>query len=481
MTAVQSAAPVVGSRTQSIPETPPSPAAGAALGAPASAPLESPRRIPVHATDATAAAAIAVVAALASAAALHAARITSAARGPLERSRRSMTETGTTSRAERANFSCTVRAMEAGNDAVTSTMSRLVAALAEEAIFAFAGASGGAKDAIEGIIKRRADAHLAFFQAAAQPAPTMTGGFDAWLVELTRAAAPVAPPVWLPMSEVIREKVTLEAGARGLRSLFSSKPSDKDVQRVKRLGTLSVRVLRAVYAADGPVDAEEGRTIAALVASLGLPEADTAPLYAEAPQSMEEMSVYGDVEANVARAVVRGAWLAAVWDALDPREEQVVRTVASKLNVAQEDVDAMRNEAIARVDARRAAGLAAVDAVRFVLADRVPGAGIQLAALVGTLMLPRRYREETLAQVAAGTPVTLSKRHGGLTGDERAAALGVAWGAALHDDPSLGRRALLRARLDRFAADLGDEGGRVRPMVEAAIDEALAIVASGIR
>ena len=42
------------------------------------------------------------------------------------------------------------------------------------------------------------------------------------------------------MSEVLAEKVTLEVGARGLRSLFSSKPSDKDVQRVKRLGSLAL-------------------------------------------------------------------------------------------------------------------------------------------------------------------------------------------------------------------------------------------------
>src|SRR5262249_49695808 len=153
---------------------------------------------------------------------------------------------------------------------------------------------------------------------------------------------PIAPPTWLPMSEVIREKVTLEAGARGLRSLFSSKPSDKDVQRVKRLGALAVRILRAVYASDGPVDAEEGRSLTALIASLGLPEADAAPLYSEVPQSMDALDVYGDVDPSIARGLVRGAWHAAVWDELDPREEKVVRTVATKLAIAQEDVDAMR-------------------------------------------------------------------------------------------------------------------------------------------
>ncbi len=109
----------------------------------------------------------------------------------------------------------------------------------------------------------------------------MTGEFDNWVVELTRAAAPIFPPSWMPMAEVIREKVTLEAGARGIRSLFSSKPSDKDVQRVKRLGTLAVRVLRAVFIADGALDPEEQRTVAGLVASLGLADADAQALFAE--------------------------------------------------------------------------------------------------------------------------------------------------------------------------------------------------------
>ena len=36
--------------------------------------------------------------------------------------------------------------------------------------------------------------------------------------------------------------------------------------------------------------------------------------------------------------------------------------------------------------------------------------------------------------------------------------LGIAWAAALYEDPSVGRRALLRARLDRIAQDLGEDG-----------------------
>ena len=362
-------------------------------------------------------------------------------------------------------------------DLPTEALSRLTSTLAEDAIFAVASSLTVSRDILDSAIKRRGDAHTASFQK--QPVAQMTE-LDAWTIEMTRVMAPIAPPVWLPMADVLREKVTLEVGARGLRSIFSSKPSDKDVQRVKRLGTLAVRVLRAVLAADGPIDAEEARTISGVVGSLGLPEADALVLRTEAPVAIESMDVYGELEVGVSRGLVRGAWLAAALDSLDPREEQLIRTLASKHGIGTQDVEMLKDEAIALIARLRAAGLAAIDAIRFVLADRVPGAGIQLAANVGTLLLPRRYREEALAQVAQGAPVVLAKRHAALPSDDRAAVIGIAWAAALQGDPSLARRALLRARVDRFAADMGEQGGRVRPIVEAAIDEALAAVATGM-
>jgi len=286
--------------------------------------------------------------------------------------------------------------------------------------------------------------------------------------------------VWMPMGDVIAEKVTLEIGARGLRSLFSSKPSDKDVQRVKRLGTLAVRVLRAVFAADGNIDAEEARTIASLIASLGLPDIDAAPLRTEEVVPVDRLDVYGEVEPNVARALVRGAWLAAAWDTIDPREEHVVRTLGKKLALSPEDVEAARAEALARVDARRLAGLATVDYVRYILCDRFPGPGVPIAAHAGTLMLPRRYREEALAQVGHGAPVTLAGRYMNLPGSDRAIVLGIVWAAALHDDPSLGRLALLRARYENVANDLAEYGSRSRQAISSWIGEALANVVGNL-
>jgi hypothetical protein len=104
------------------------------------------------------------------------------------------------------------------------------------------------------------------------------------------------------------------------------------------------------------------------------------------------------------------------------------------------------------------AGLATVDAVRYVLSDRVPGLGAQVASLAGTLMLPRRFREEALAQVNHGAPVVLAQRYKGISGAEKASVLGIAYAAALLEDPSISRQALIKARLDRVAQDLRGDG-----------------------
>jgi hypothetical protein len=370
------------------------------------------------------------------------------------------------------------------SDLATQVLSRIVATVCEDAIFALAAAGEAKIDALEGVARRRSEAYAALVQGTALY--RMTEHFDYWLVEMARAMAPIAPPVWMPMSDVVREKVTLEIGARGLRSLFSSKPSEKEVLRVKRLGTLAVRTLRAVFASDSAIghprlDAEEERTIAALIGSLGLSNEDSAPLSKEPPIDVSQLDVYGEIDPAIARALLRGAWMAAAWDAIDPREEAVIRTLAQKTSQSLEEVEAARAEAVARVDARKTVGLATVDAIRFVLSDRVPGPGVQLAAHAGTLVLPRRYREEALAQIGHGAPVTLARRYPNLSAEDRQCALGIAWAAALHEDPTLGRRALLRARYDRVAADLGDDGARPRTMIDTWLGEVIAPLAASMR
>ncbi len=352
----------------------------------------------------------------------------------------------------------------------TSALSNLVQTLAEDALFALS--AGGGEIALDGLAKRRAEAYAARMKGGALF--TMKDQMDAWLVDMTKAIAPVWAPHMLPMGDVIREKVTLELGARGLRSLFSSKPSDKDVIRVKRLGTLCVRIVRAIFAADAPLDPEENLNIAAFLSALGLDPADAAPLLVEAPYAADQLEVYGDVEPNIAKAIVRGAWLAAAWDTIDPREELVVRTVALKLALPLPDIEELRKEALLRVEARKDAGLATVDAVRFILSD-TPS---ELPSRVAVLMLPKCHREEGERWIAADAKVTLAKKFTSLASEEKEAALGMAWAAALHSDPSVARRALVRARHDRIAKDLGRDGAPARELVERWMNEQLLSLAA---
>lgn len=349
-------------------------------------------------------------------------------------------------------------------------LGRLVGALAEDAIFGLS--TGGGPNMLEGLGRRRGEAYQAIL--AGHRLNTMATELDPWLVEMTRAAAPIFPPAWMPMADVLREKVTLEVGARGLRSLFSSKPSEKDVLRVKRLGTLTTRVLRAVYVVDGPLDGEEQRNVASLIAALGLPDEDAQPLYAEPPIPVEQLDVYGDVEPAFAKALLRGAWLAAAWDAVDPREEHVIRVVANKLSFPAMDLEVLRNDVVQKIEARRLAGQAAVDAIRFVLSDRMPGHGVALAAKSAAILIPKRYRDEVMAQVGQGAKVTLAKRFTQLAGEDKNTVLGIAWAAALYEDPSVARRALLRARHDRIASDLGEDGAKPRLAVDEWVNDVLA-------
>jgi uncharacterized membrane protein YebE (DUF533 family) len=343
-------------------------------------------------------------------------------------------------------------------------LERLVGVVCADALFVLAGGPAEPKADLDGLAARRTHAYEEILGGKSHA--HMVDAFDPWLLDIARALAPVAAPTWIPMMQVVREKVTLEAGARGLRSLFSSKPSDKDVQRVRRYGSLAVRALRAVYAADGPLDDEERLMIEAVIGSLGLPEADARALSGEGPTPPETLDVYGDMEPAVGRAVVRGAWLAAAADGLDPREEQTIRVVARKVNVAESEVEDARRDAQQRLERRSKAGAAAVDGVRFLLADRSPGLGVRLPALVGTLMIARRWRDEALAPIGLGTPVTLAKRHTGLDARERLGVLGVVWAAALMENPTLARAAVLRARWEQFAQDIAEDDPKSRELVE---------------
>jgi DnaJ-domain-containing protein 1 len=355
----------------------------------------------------------------------------------------------------------------------------LVATLAEDTIFVLAGDLGAiSSPPFDALAKRRADVYAAVLSG--QPHASMLSTFDAWLVDLSRAMAPISPPDWLPMGQLVKANVTLEAGARGLRSLFSHKPGDKETARVTRLGTLAIRLLRQVLSAEGAANSDDARMMGAFVASLGLPPEETQKLLNEPVAPGLLLDVYGEIEPKLLRAILQGAWLAAATDGFHPREEQVIRDFASKAGLSLVEVEEARNAAMEKVEERRLIGLACIDYVRAVLQDRLPGIGETIPVRLALLLLPRRYRDEGMAPIGHQSPVVLARRYGKLSKDNRARVLGITWAAALHEDPSLSRQTLLRARFEHTAADLDSDGREARMLVSGWMSEILATTAKGL-
>jgi tellurite resistance protein len=358
---------------------------------------------------------------------------------------------------------------------------RALAALTEDALFAIAAAGGDDEDVIRGLAKRRSDHYAAVLRGERSPgvAPWRT-----WMTALCVAIAPICPPRWMPMSDVVRRGLSLEGGARGVRALFTSKPSDKEVERVRRLGTLAKRCLTAVLYADGPLNPEEQELVVALVSSLGLPDREERALLEEPPFSVDKLEIYGEIDAKLGRAILRGAWFGAAADGIDPREEKVIAEIAAKLRIGMQELEAERSEARQALEIQAKVGAATVDAVRFLLSDE-PEEVATLAMLAVRLLSPRMARDEPLATIRQKSLVSLAGRHQ-LDKSGRSTVLAFGWLTAMHADPSFARRAELARRHEKIAADLGGTAGaaavreRMERVIEAELEGALG-TASGTK
>lgn len=339
---------------------------------------------------------------------------------------------------------------------------KVLVTLCDDALFAVAATNRFEIDHLRGLAARRASALRA--AALGTPGPDLSS-WDAWQLGLCTAIAPVAPPRWLPMSDVIGA-LSLEGGARGVRSLFTSKPSDKEVARVRSLGALAVRSLGAVLSAAGAFNARGRLLRSSLIASLGLPEDDQKTLDTEAPVAAEALEIPASVDQKLARAIVRGAFFAAMGDGMDPREEQCVAELARKLAVGAEELGAARKEARELLEGSKDLGDACVDAIRYVLANDLDDAKL-LSIAAARLILPPKQRHEALTAIDVGGAVTLSQKHP-LDRKRREAALAISWIAAARSNPSYGARAELALRHNRVAADLGGEsdGPEVRSVID---------------
>src|SRR6185436_18882474 len=95
-------------------------------------------------------------------------------------------------------------------------------AVTEDALFGIAAAGESDEDLLTGLGKRRAEVYEAVARGKGRVAPA---SFRAWMTPLVAAVAPLGAPVWMPMAELVSSGITVEGGARGVRSLFTSKPS----------------------------------------------------------------------------------------------------------------------------------------------------------------------------------------------------------------------------------------------------------------
>ena len=337
----------------------------------------------------------------------------------------------------------------------------------EDALFAVLGSG---PRILEGIAKRREPAHDAI--ARGESAVTLAE-FDAWLAALSNAAAPLVTPWFVPMRAAIDDGLTLEREARGLRaSLGGSGP----MERIRQVGMFATRVLRAVSAADGTVSAQEQRAINLLVAAMGLAEEDVRVLSHEPPMPASAIEIPPDLEWNVARAILLGAWEAAATDGIDAAEHQQLLEFARRLNVQEEVLEEARLSSERHAAQQLGVGLAAVDVVRYVVQPLDPPLMAPLITATAHLSVPAYRLAECLRTLGNETTTPLAKDHHELDRAAKHVALCAAWAVSLWSDPTVTMRAQLAARHDRAATDLGEShaGSDARETVEDYLDAVLA-------
>lgn len=330
-------------------------------------------------------------------------------------------------------------------------LAQMLRVLSDDALFLLCSTHKADRDTWTEMTTRRSNQYTKIVQGAHSDSEDES----AWMVNMCVALAPVAPPMWLPMHELI-DSLTLESGARGVRSLFTSKPSEKQIERVRIVGSFAVQALSSVLDAGTPWTEDDQLLRRCVVAALGLPEDDANRLCQQAPRSTEDLELPADFDVKLAKQVASGLWRAAFRDGLDPREDERVMQLCQRMGLTSEDTEAARRQARDDVDSRKALGVAAVDAVRYVLSDDA-GACVRLSKMVAKLALPPVHRAESMAAIEHGGPIVLARRHE-LERKQREVCLTLTWVAALATNPEQTRLAEYLVRHDRVASDIGSKG-----------------------
>ncbi len=337
--------------------------------------------------------------------------------------------------------------------------------LCDDAVFSIASSLSLDRDILLSVAKRRAPALTAVAKGA--PPETMGQG-DAWLIRLSTAMTPVCTPRWLPMGDILEEGLSLLHGARGMRSLFTSKPSEKEVLRVKSLGAFALRSLGTILGAGGSKMSDEARLYRSCVGTcLGLEDTELLNAWLkEAILKVDELMLPEELDAKMAKAILRGGFLGAMLDGSEAKAEQAVLSLGKRTGLPAEELTAAHGEARKWLDGLKAFGAAASEGLRYVLAGETTDLEC-VGKMVARILLPLPERKEAMALASKGETAVLVKKHA-LDKRARAAVLGLCWAAALRNNPSVVRVLELSVKHDEFAQDLGDiEAGRqARELVE---------------
>jgi len=283
--------------------------------------------------------------------------------------------------------------------------------------------------------------------------PAMHPDEAAYWPGVALALSPIAPPASMPMAGLIAAGVTLEAGARGLRALFTSAPSEKDRKRVQRIASLAARVMEVVAGADDTLSDDERRGIAMAMASFGLD--DEALAAAQPPSKMraDQLDIFGELDAKVRRELVRGAWQLCLRAAPTEAERDAVREIAARLEMSSE-LDPLRDsvqEVLSRVgvtaslavELARAAGQALDPALFSRALERL----IQAAATPAQApTLRARVESRAPGDYAAFATTTRA---------QRLQSVALAWATLVGTDPSYSLGLHLRGELSAAAAEAG--------------------------
>ncbi|MBL8602543.1 MAG: hypothetical protein JNK72_11530 [Myxococcales bacterium] len=270
---------------------------------------------------------------------------------------------------------------------------------------------------------------------------------------VARSLASIAPPETMPMSGLIASGITLEGGARGLRSLFTSKVSKSEHKRVINVASLAARVMEVVAGADDALSDDERRGIAMAMASFGLNDEELEQVKAPSKLKPEQLEIFGELDAKVRRELLRGAWQLCLRGTPTAAELEVVAAVGVKLEIAAES-DTLK---LAVTELLTRAGQTAALAVELARA-----AGADLEASLRTAALERLIQAvappsravELRARVDEGRQASFDNL-GLTTRAQRLQAVALAWATLAGTDPRYSVGLHLRGELSAAATEAG--------------------------